>query len=112
MKQKSVNKKLKDHVERAKTDKEELRDKCEVLEEEYAAIKKQLQTEIENQKFLGDGGFGFGGSFLEADQQRSRDGSMMASKRFRGSVLDQDLGVVNEFQEAGLDNEVIDNELS
>lgn len=83
-------------MERAKLDKEELRDKCEVLEEEYMAIKKQLQTEMENQKFLGENGFGFGGSFLEVDQ-RSRDGSMMTSKRLTGTAHDQDLGVVNEF---------------
>ena len=39
-KQKAVNKKLKEHVERAKTDMGELKDKCEVLEEEYQAVKK------------------------------------------------------------------------
>lgn len=55
-------------MERAKVDKEELRDKCEVLEEEYNNIKKQLQTELENQKYLGENGFGFGGSFLNPDE--------------------------------------------
>lgn len=39
-KQKAIAKKLKEHYERAKTDMAELRDKCEVLEEEYQSIKK------------------------------------------------------------------------
>jgi archaellum component FlaC len=47
-KQKGVTKTLREQVERYKADMGELRDKCEVLEEEYDAVKKQLQTEIEN----------------------------------------------------------------
>lgn len=38
VKQKALNKKLKEHFERAKTDISELRDKCEVFEEEYEKV--------------------------------------------------------------------------
>lgn len=73
-----MNKRLKEHFERAKAEIAEYKDKCEVLEEEYQSIKKQLQTEIENQKFLGENGFGFGGSFLEQTDHihRTGDGSI------------------------------------
>ena len=40
--QKSVNKKLRENLESAKADMGELRDKCEVLEEEYENVKQQL----------------------------------------------------------------------
>lgn len=100
-KQKAVNKKLKEHVERAKTDMGELRDKCEVLEEEYEAVKKQLQTEVENQKFLGENGFGFGGSFLAGGPESS-----FAEPRVSAAAQDQDLAAVDELRMEGLDAEL------
>lgn len=82
----------------------ELRDKCEVLEEEYAAVKKQLQTEQENQKFLGENGFGFGGSFL-ISERGSRDSGLV--KRRDGAFgQDQDLAAVDELRAQGLDAEL------
>ena len=59
---------------------------------------------MENQKFLGENGFGFGGSFLqESDQYRSRDGSMMQN---RVAAQDQDYSAVEVVQAQGLDAEL------